>query len=599
MKGRQIEIIRADDSVGQGTSITGFSRNTGSSSYWRPGHNYLQYLDVFFDPTAIDPNTFNANTDYVYDNPNLQDHTLNFKRGSNGDSSNNDITAVVGTLNYAIGDYTLTATAAHLAYDYVEDCDCDFTAADMFRLQSKENYKQDSLELRLTSPQDNRLHFLTGAYYQSDNLKFGDQIFLPEDSGVVRLVGYATTGDPEGAFGSLGDTSAFRDFKQNTYTSSIFGQLGYDLTDRWRASAGVRFSHIEKEAIRILREGDLNRRPFNLNDANDADRLANGAVLFASIFNVAFHNLSGHRTENSTAFEFVTDFDLTDDILLYGSVKTGFKGGGFDVRSNSEPVPGSTGVGTLFPASVLSAVQSNVDPGSFEFEDEKALAFEAGSKLTLLNGTAELNIALFRTDFDNLQVSIFDGTLGFNVGNAAKATTQGVEIDGRWAISDHWSMNGSVGYLDFKFDDFKNGQCNQGQTPTSSNGDCDYTGKTNQYVADWSGNIALSYERPMTETLVFRSTLDSQFTTSYNPSQNLDSRVEQGGYAMLNLRLAVASADEKWEIALLGRNLNDKKVVSYANDTPLAFSQFGAPTFYGFPERSRNIALQASYRFGE
>jgi len=90
-------------------------------------------------------------------------------------------------------------------------------------------------------------------------------------------------------------------------------------------------------------------------------------------------------------------------------------------------------------------VNSLVPPGSFEFEDEQATAFEAGSKISLLGGTAEVNVAVFYTEFDDLQGSIFDGTLGFNVGNAAKATTQGVEIDGRWAITDDWSMNGSIG----------------------------------------------------------------------------------------------------------------------------------------------------------
>ena len=64
--------------------------------------------------------------------------------------------------------------------------------------------------------------------------------------------------------------------------------------------------------------------------------------------------------------------------------------------------------------------------------------------------------------------------------------------------------------------------------------------RRNQYVADWSGNIALNYEHPLTENLLFRSTLDTQFTTSYNPSQNLDPRIEQDGYATWNLRVAVA-----------------------------------------------------------
>lgn len=605
VEGRQIEIVKALPATQQAiddglTSQTGFSRNTGSSQrYWRPGYTYLEYLDVFFDETAVDPLTFDADNDYAFDNPRIGNGTGDYRRGSNGDSSENDVDAVVLNLDWQLGDYTLTSVTGFLTYDYEEYCDCDFTGAPQFTLLSEEEYDQWSQELRIASPPEERLRWLAGLYYQHDELEFGDQIFLPVDSGVVRLVGYATTGDPTGAFDSLGDTSAFRNFDQNTTVSSVFGQLSFDLTERWRASLGLRYTHVEKEAIRILREGDLNRRPFVLGVQPDDVKLATGAPLFASIFNVAFHQLAGDREEDSTAFEFVTDFDLTEDIMIYGSVKSGFKSGGFDARSNSEPVPGTTGVDILYPASSLSSVV-NVDPGSFEFEDEQALAFEAGSKLTLLGGSAELGVAVFYTKFDDLQVSIFDGTLGFNVGNAAKATTQGIEIDGRWALTEAWSLGGSLGFLDFEFDDFPNGQCNQGQAPDDpATGKCDYTGKSNQYVADWSGVLSVNYERPLGEAFLLRSTLDVQFTDDYNPSQNLDSRIEQDAYAVWNLRLALADADERWEVALLGRNLTDEEIITYANDTPLAFSQFGAPTFYGFMDRPRSVAVQASYRFGE
>jgi outer membrane receptor protein involved in Fe transport len=291
----------------------------------------------------------------------------------------------------------------------------------------------------------------------------------------------------------------------------------------------------------------------------------------------------------------ITDFQVTDDIMVYGSAKKGYKSGGYDVRSNSEPDPGSTGLGTLYPVSVAGSVR-NVDPGSFEFDDEEALAFELGSKMTLADGAAELSAAIFYTEFDNLQVSIFDGTLGFNVGNAAKATTQGIELDGRWQLTDNWMLSGSVAWLDFEFDDFPNGQCVQGQEPDSPDGKCDYTGKTNQYVADYSGAIALSYEKEL-GPLLFRSTFDVRFTDSYEPSQNLDSRVQQDAYAKLNLRLAIGDPDGQWEVALLGRNLTDEEIVTYANDTPLAFSQFGSPSYYGFVDRPRTVAVQAALRF--
>jgi iron complex outermembrane recepter protein len=623
VKGRQIEIIRADDALDiyrEGdddlgippvTSATGFSRGTGSSSFWRAGNDYLAFLGTFFDESPIDPGTFDPDNDYVDGVASHGDGAFNYERGSNGDFSKNDVDAAVLTMDWDLDGYILTSVTGFLTYDYSELCDCDFTGAPLFSLLSEEEYTQYSQELRIASPAENRFRWLAGAYYQHDELEFGDQIFLPVDSGVVRLVGYATDGIPDGAFESLGDTSAFRNFDQNTTASSVFTQLGTDIVeDVWRVSLGLRYTHIEKEASRILREGDLDRNPFVLGVQPDEDKLTAGAPLFARIFNVAFHQLTGSRTEDSVAWELVSEFDVTEDVLLYGSVKTGFKSGGFDARSNSEPEPGTTGSGILYPESTQSTVQANVAPGSFEFEDEEAISYEIGTKVAALGDTLQFGVSAFYTEFDNLQVSIFDGTLGFNVGNAAKATTMGIELDGRWALAEGLTLTGSIGLLDFEFDDFKGGQCTQGQVPTFAvnlpsddpnyefRGKCDYTGKTNQYVADWSGALALNYEVPVGEFLV-RTTLDTQFTDDYNPTQNLDSRVVQDAYATVNLRIALADDEERWEIAVLGRNLTDEEIVTYANDTPLAFSQFGTPTFYGFVDRPRNIAVQASYRFGD
>ncbi len=607
VKGRQIEIFNqvpsltpddpAFDSQEQLASQTGFSRNTGSSQLWldffcreepdptqpctgrEVGATYLEYLEGFFD-----------------DNPAIQNGELDFLRGSNGDRSNNTVDAVVLTLNFDLGEHQLQSVSGFLQYDYDEVCDCDFTGADQFLLQSVEDFEQWSQELRWTSPQDRRVRMMAGLYYQKDELRFGDQIFLPVGSGVVRLVGYATTGDPEGANEAIGDTSAFRDFAQNAWNSAVFAQLGFDITQRWRVNVGARYSHVEKEAVRILQEGDLERNAFDLADPDDFERLASGAVLYSSIFNAAFHQLGGDRDEDRTSWELITEFDATNDIMVYGSVKQGFKSGGYDVRSNSEPDPGTTGAGVLFPAFLEDVVANNVDPGSFEFEDEEALAFELGAKMAI-GGAADLALTAFYTEYDDLQVSIFDGTLGFNVGNAAKATTQGIELDGRWLISERWMLSGSLAYLDFEFDDFRNGQGNQGQAPTSPDGKCDYTGKTNQYVAEWSGALMVNYERPLGD-LLFRTTLDVLFTDEYEPSQNLDPRVTQDAYAKLNLRVGISDQAGRWELAVLGRNLTDETIVTYANDTPLAFSQFRSPAFYGFVDRPRSVALQATLNFG-
>ncbi len=79
----------------------------------------------------------------------------------------------------------------------------------------------------------------------------------------------------------------------------------------------------------------------------------------------------------------------------------------------------------------LSAPQATA-LDNFQFEDEDVTAYEVRAKLTFAGGAAQANIALFRSEFDNLQVSTLQGSVTFNVGNAASAVTQGIEADIRW-----------------------------------------------------------------------------------------------------------------------------------------------------------------------
>ena len=117
--------------------------------------------------------------------------------------------------------------------------------------------------------------------------------------------------------------------------------------------------------------------------------------------------------------------------------------------------------------------------GVFEFEEEEAESVELGGKFTLADGAAELNVALFRTEYSDLQTSQFDGILGFNVVNAGEAVTQGIEMDGRWRVSEGLTLLGSMAYLDFEYDTFDNAQCYFGQTPNSASNPslCDVSGQ--------------------------------------------------------------------------------------------------------------------------
>ncbi len=540
--GRQIEIVND-----QPSTIGAFG-----------GASYTQILVAQF---GADPSTL--------------DNTLNYKRSSNGDYSNNRTRNLTLNVDYALGEGTLTFITAALEYEFDELCDCDFTGANVFSVPFNEDYEQYSQEVRWASPVGETFEHIGGVYYQTSYLDFYDSIVI--DSAIIPTAVALRTGS-QAAGNSIANTTTPRYFSSDAELWSVFWQTTWNVNERLRANLGLRYSEEEKKGARSLTVADLqgNERPLGTVDG-----------VLDGVFKIERHDLNDVQDTEQLAPSINVQWDATDEMMVYATASRGYKSGGFDARSNASPSAAPNAAG-------------NVILGSFEYDEEQATSFEIGAKTSFWDGRAELNIAAFFTQYDDLQVSIFDGTLGFNVGNAGKAETQGLEFDGRVALTDELTMSAAIAFLDFEFTEFENGQCYQGQTPDSVvNGVafCDYKGKSNQYVADYSGNLAFSYTRSFGDAMEFRAATDFVFTDEYNSSQNLDPSQEQDAYVKVNMRLAVADVKEGWELALVGKNLSDEEVVSYSNDTPLANSSFGSVNHYAFVERPRSIALQASLRW--
>ncbi len=527
-----------------------------------PAFGGLEYGEILFAAFGQDISVLNTDRDS--------------KRSSNGDYSDNTTDNITLTGNYALGDNTITVIAASTSYEYEELCDCDFTGANVFSLLSEEEYDQYSFEARIASATGDTFEYIAGIYYQESELEFTDQFFVPSDSIIVP----AANAISAGAGDLLSDTKVPREFDQDSDLFSGFAQVTWNIQDNFRLTFAGRFSTEDKSASRELDITNI--------DGSEISPVVKPIteIVYANLFQFETHTIKDDRSEDNFAPLITAEWDVNEDVMLYTTASQGFKSGGFDVRSNASPEPQSNPIIDFF-----------VPRGTFEYEEEEALSFEFGGKTTLLDGAAELNFALFYTEYDDLQVSIFDGAVGFNVGNAAQAETIGLELDGRWALTDNLTVTGALAFLDFEFKDYENGQCNQGQTPDSPDGLCDYTGNTNQYVADWSGNLGLQHYMPLGAQLELRSNLDVIFTDDYNPSQTLAEEMDQDGYTKVNARIAIGDVDQVWEVALVGKNLTDEDIVTYANATPLAYSQFSAKSFYSFYERERSVAIQGVYRF--
>ena len=202
---------------------------------------------------------------------------------------------------------------------------------------------------------------------------------------------------------------------------------------------------------------------------------------------------------------------------------------------------------------------------------------------------------MFYTEFDDLQVSNFNGT-SFVVGNAAAATVQGIEADFSWLILENLQLDASLALLDAEYDEFPNGPCTalaQATNPECATSGADLSGEDLLRAPAWSANLGINYIVPL-PALEARLTFaaDVLLSDSYFVNIDLDPAEEQDSYALLNARIILVSENQGWELAFIGRNLSDEEVLTGGADVPL---QPGAHFGVLIPPRQLEFAL--SYNF--
>jgi len=530
--GRQLEVIEDNPAV-PGSPI--------------PGATYAQILAALGHPDAIPDAELN-----------------NVRSADGGDFSDNKVNNATFTLNYAWGDNTLTAVSAYMDYDYSDLCDCDFTGAPVFNVPLDEEYSQFSQEIRLVSPGGETIDWLAGVFYQDSDMDFTDSIEVPTNS-ILGLLSPALV--------PILGTQARRNFEQSSTVFAAFAQAKWNINDYWALTFGARWTTEEKKASKVMNVQDL-ETGVNLPDFPDsiAPAVYQGAF---KIFTEQFlgHNAAGKRDQDAFLPLLRMEWRPTDSSMYYASASTGFKAGGFDVRSNN-----------VF---------------TFEFENEDATTYEIGGKFSYWDGRAETNFALYLTDYENLQIGQFDGTLGFNVGNVKDTRVQGIEVDGRVLLTDGLTWSYALAYLDFEYKDFENANCYNGETP---DGDvvagvemCSRTGQAGQYAPEFTAFTSLDWVMPITDNWDFRARGDLSYSSEQNVHTNLDPKYDIGAFTMIDLRLSVNN--DNWDIAILGKNITDEDFLTYTGNVPLSGSTFGTNSFYGFNTRERSFWLQLAWRY--
>jgi len=255
---------------------------------------------------------------------------------------------------------------------------------------------QVTQELQLNGATDS-IDWLAGLYYFREEGVNHD--YVPLGGGLFQVYGL--------------------NFIENT-SYAAFGQLTWNLTDRFSVTAGVRFTEEEKEFDG--RQRDLNDLNAQLGVPPEAFPDPNGPDGTTRLFPLGVQEADFSDTAVRVGFE----YRLSDSVFSYISYAEGFKGGGWDTRL--------TGPELVAP----------------DFAPEEAETIEIGLKSQFFDDRLRLNAAIFDTDYSNLQLIIQRGISPLTA-NAGESEISGAEIDVSWLPTDALEITGSYGYIDARY----------------------------------------------------------------------------------------------------------------------------------------------------
>ncbi len=302
----------------------------------------------------------------------------------------------------------------------------------------------------------------------------------------------------------------------DTDSYAAYGQVYWHVNDRFTLTAGLRFTEDDKEHSQTT---------------------------------IDFATLLPTTLVDSDSWDGVTpklglEYRPNDDVLLYGSVTTGFKSGGFNSIS--------------------------VQPS---FDEETITSYEVGVKSTLADRRVTLNASAFHYEYDDLQVAVLFPDRS-SVENAAQATVNGAELDVRFRPNRRFSLELGLSLLDDEFDDFfsqnpRDVAIAQDNLNAMGNFDpvaaalaaaavplTDLSGRSLQRAPDFSGNLALQYVFPVGSGSL---TARGEITMTDDYSFDAFGEFTQDSYELLHANLSWAPGNGRWLFNLYGRNLGDEE----------------------------------------
>jgi iron complex outermembrane receptor protein len=418
---------------------------------------------------------------------------------------------------------TLTSITAWSDFKQHAPIDSDGTYLDNFLLTIRAAIQSFSQELRLAgATPEKTMRWMIGASYQNDTTRDDQEgTYTASNSGIGAI--------------------RYHDFingnHQKIDTKAAFGSLDFKLSDTWSAQTSVRYTKYDNHFRGCLFDPGDGPLAAAFSQIASAPIAPGACVTLDPTTFAAVPIVSKNLDESNVSWRAGLNWKPSMEQLYYVNATKGFKAGSFPT------VPG------LFP--------NQFNP----IKQESVLAYEVGSKQTLLSHSLQLDAAAFYYDYKDKQLIGYITTAFGNLPGLVsipKSRVVGGEVNVTWRPVASLSVTAGGTYVDSRVsDDFT--------TNDPLNNQVDIKGEAFPNTPRWLFTGDIEYDFHLRNGIAAFGQV---------PLYTLHS------YSLLDLRAGINSGN--WRVELWGHNVTDKfyaQTVTHVVDTVARV--VGMPATYG------------------
>ncbi|WP_195908441.1 TonB-dependent receptor [Novosphingobium sp. Gsoil 351] len=401
------------------------------------------------------------------------------------------------------------------------DIDSDATPARQVDFVQNDKIRQFTQELHLFG-QLGVSDWLIGAFYSHDRV-------------TVR-----TPGDHLDLF----VTQTQIDADQKTDSAATFANVDWSLGDRLSLVTGLRLTWEKRSYV----GGTTDLNPLGFSFLCTPAGLCAPGVPGPVALTFRDDSISDTNLTGRIALEYKP---TPGGSLIYASISRGRKSGGF-----------------------FSGITTD-NRALIPYRPETLTAYEVGGHARLAGRTILANAALFYYDYDDVQTFVRDDGGAIPVqrlGNIGHAKVYGADLDVDWRPLTGLDLFAGIGLLKTRLGSFVTGA-----GPVAA-------GNELPNAPSFTFNGRARYEFPLWTTLKASMLASARYSDGVFKDAANDPLIKSGAYWLLDARIAVGAADDRWEVALWGKNLTDNQhVVQGLNVASLGFGNrtYNAPRTYG------------------